>query len=252
MLKQRVVLFGSIGIAKKCLEEIILSRDIEFLGACCIPLEDTWREEDSVYEYCIKNDFPILSLEEVKSLNPDVGFSIRFNRIIEEDTIKSFSKGIFNTHGGILPKYRGVYSNVNALINGEDEYGVTLHYVQSGIDDGDIVDVKKMKIRDTDTGFSLYKAGEKLCYKILAENIDSILDGNNNRLCQKELINSGLGTKTYTYKSTIDKKEIDFNKLNDERTIRVIRAFDSPYHEPAFTYINSNKIYLRSTYKDEE
>ena len=252
MKKKKVVLFGSIGVARKCLEEIILDRDIEFLGACCIPLENTWREEESVYEYCKKNKLPILKLEDVKSLKPDVGFSIRFNQIIKEDIIDSFTMGIFNTHGGILPKYRGVYSNVNALINGEEEYGVTLHYVQPGIDDGDIVAIKRVKIQDTDTGFSLYKTGELLCYEIISENIDFILAGSNSRISQNDLIIDGYETNTYTYKSTSIQKEIDFSELNRKKSVRIIRAFDSPYHEPAYTYIDGNKIYLRSSWRNEE
>lgn len=249
MKKTRVVLFGSIGIAKKCLEEIILDKDIEFLGACCVPLDNTWREEDSVYEYCKKNNYPILEMEDVKSLNADVGFSIRFNQIIDQDTIRSFSKGIFNTHGGVLPEYRGVYSNVNALINDEDKYGATLHYVDTGIDSGDIIDIQKVKINKDDTGFSLYKEGEVLCYRLLSENIDSIIDGSNNRTSQKELADGGLTINTYTYKNTLKQKKVIYKDLDEDRSARIIRAFDSPYHEPAYTYLNDNKVYLRSTWK---
>lgn len=252
MKKKKVVLFGSIGIAKKCLEEIILDRDIDFLGACCVPLENTWREEESVYEYCKRKKLPILKLEDIKSLKPDVGFSIRFNQIIKEDIINLFTMGIFNTHGGILPKYRGVYSNINALINGEEDYGVTLHYVKPGIDDGDIVAIKRIKIQNSDTGFSLYKAGEQLCYEILSENIDLILTGTNSRISQNGLINEGYETNIYTYKSTSTQKEIEFKELTQEKSLRIIRAFDSPYHEPAYTYIEGNKTYLRSTWRNKE
>lgn len=250
--KKRVILFGSIGIAKKCLEEIILKKDIDFLGACCVPLDNSWRKEESVYEFCMENNFPILSLEEVKHLKADIGFSIRFNKIITDEIINSFTVGIFNTHGGILPEYRGVYSNVNAILNNENEYGVTLHYIDRGIDEGDIVSIKKTKILETDTGFSLYKKGEQLCYEILLEQIDSILDGTNTRITQKIMIEEkGKTSKTFTYNNTLNKKYIDqinLNKNEDNNNMRIIRAFDSPFHEPAYTCIDGTRIYLRTTW----
>lgn len=250
MVKPRVIMFGSIGLARKCLEEIILKRDIQLLGVCCVPIVNSWRkDEKSVYDYCIENNIPILKMNEIKDLRSDVGFSIRFNQLIPKDVIDSFSKGIFNTHGGILPSYRGVYSNINALINGEQEYGVTLHYVNEGIDDGDIVDIKKILIKDEDTGFTLYQKGEKLCYKVLEDNIDSILEGSNTRIKQDELIKQGLKSVTYSTKGTLKSKEIQLDNLNKDMTLRVIKAFDSPYHEPAYMILNGKKIYLRTTWK---
>lgn len=250
MTKPRVILFGSIGIARKCLTEIILKRDIDFLGACCVPLEDTWRKnEESVYDYCLENNIPILEMSDIAALRPDVGFSVRFNQIIPADVISAFKLGIFNTHGGILPQYRGVYSNINALIEGEQYYGVTLHYVQQGIDDGDIVAIKKVHIEDDDTGFTLYKQGEELCYYVLSENIDAILDGSNERISQQELVESGQKVGVYTVKSTIKKKKVDLHENDQERIYRVIRAFDSPHHEPAYTYINGKKVYLRAKWE---
>lgn len=243
---KRVVFFGSIGIAKRCLEEIVMKEDIELLGICCTQLTSTWREEESVYPFCIKNNIPILSFEQIKSLSPDIGFSVRYNKIIPQDIIISFKQGIFNTHGGILPEYRGSYCNINALINNEKEYGVTLHYISQDVDAGDIVAIKKIKIEESDTGFSLYKKSEQLCYEILKENIKKIIDGQNERIPQKELIEKGHKCTVYYSNDTISKKMIDVEKIRE--SINIIRAFDSPFHEPAYTIINNKKIYLRTNY----
>ncbi len=243
---KKVVFFGSIGLARKCLEEIVLKQDIELVGVCCSPLETGWREEETVYTYCLRNNIPILTFNELSSISPDIGFSVRYDKIIPIDVINSFKLGILNTHGGILPEYRGSYCNINALINKEKEYGVTLHYITEGIDTGDIVAIKKLKISEDDTGITLYRKSEKLCYEVLKENIGDIIKGINNKISQDDLIKSGHRTKTYYTESTLTKKEIDFKKI--ENNFNIVKAFDSPYHEPAFTYIDGNKIYLRVNY----
>lgn len=248
MRKRKVVFFGSIGIAKRILEEIVLQRDIELVGVCCVELENTWRTDESVFEFCQRKGIPILSDEDIIATKPDLGISVRYNKIIKQRVIDSFSLGIVNTHGGILPEYRGSYCNINAIINDEQEYGVTLHYIDKGVDSGDIVAIKKVSIHETDTGFDLYQISERFCYELIAENIDDLLDGKNNRTTQSEYISNGHCCNEYKAKETIEKKYIPQDKLFSGKSLRVIRAFDSASHEPAYTIINGRKIYLRVNY----
>ncbi|MGI6114440.1 MAG: methionyl-tRNA formyltransferase [Mahellales bacterium] len=243
---KRVVFFGSIGLARKCLEEIIMKQEIDLMGVCCSPVLSKWREDETVYSFCKKREIPILTFDEIKELSPDIGFSVRYDKIIPIEVIKSFSQGIFNIHGGILPEYRGSYCNINALINNEEEYGVTLHYISEGIDDGRIVAIKKIVISDEDTGFTLYKKSEQLCYEVLKENIKKIINNTNEKIAQEELIEAGHECKTYYVKSTLAKKFIEPENLMS--SLNIIRAFDSPYHEPAYTVINGKKVYLRVNY----
>lgn len=245
---KRVVFFDSIGLAKKCLEEVVMKEDVELLGVCCTQLTSTWREDESVYTFSKKSNIPILSFEEVEELSPDIGFSVRYDKIIPQSTIDSFKQGIFNTHGGILPEYRGSYCNINALINDEEEYGVTLHYISQGVDAGDVVAIKKVRIEESDTGFSLYKKSEQLCYEVLKENIKKIIGDENEKISQDDLIAKGHKCGVYYVKSTISKKLIDTDKIKD--SLNVIRAFDSPFHEPAYTMFGDKKVYLRTNYGD--
>lgn len=250
---KKVVLFGSIGIARECLEDILLpNHDIEVIGVCCSKTIPDWRNELSVYQYCLENNIKIYELSEISALNADIGLSIRFDKIIPQNIIDSFSIGVFNTHGGILPAYRGTYSNINALLHHESEYGVTLHCIDGGIDTGDIVDILKIKITDKDTGFDLYKKGEELCKEILRKNINQLLENNFNRISQKTLIKQGCTTNTYSMKKTIEKKRIKVEQLYDSHTYDVIKAFDSPWHEPAYLVLNDRKIYLTSKRWEEK
>lgn len=249
---KKVVVFGSIGIAARCMEYFLTIPEIEIIGVCCEKVEDNWRKKngdvDDVYTLAINNNIKILNHEEILDLKPDLGFSIRYNKLIKKEIIDCFKIGIFNTHGGVLPEYRGVYSNINALINGEKEYGVTLHYIEPGIDDGDIVDCLTVPLEEEDTGLSLYLKGEEMCLEIIKNNIYNILNGNIKRINQNELVKQGRSIGIYSIKGTKEKKYIPLEALNEEKSIRIIRAFDSDYHEPAYTKIEGRKIYLRCTY----
>ena len=248
MRKCRVVFFGSIGVARRILEEIVLQRDIELIGVCCVELEKAWRRDESVFKFCQRKGIPILSDEDIMAIKPDLGISIRYNKIIKQKVIDSFTMGIVNTHGGILPEYRGSYCNINAIINNEKEYGVTLHYIDKGVDSGDIIAIKKIEIHESDTGFDLYQISERFCYELIAENIDALLSGKNNRISQSEYMVNGHCCNEYKAKATIEKKCIPQDELFTEKSLRVIKAFDSPSHEPAYTIIDEKKIYLRVNY----
>lgn len=245
----KIIFFGSIGIAKRILEELILPTDTELLGVCCEKAINSWRDEESVYDYAIKRNIRVLELREIPALKPDLGISVRFNQIIKPEVINAFRLGIVNTHGGVLPEYRGSYCNINAILNGDKEYGVTLHYIQSGIDDGDIIDIKKINICKDDTGFDLYQVSERLCYEVIRDNIDSLMKGTNNKVTQQEYIEKGHLCKVYKRDETIRFKDLTNVEVENPQWIRIVKAFDSPYHEPAYIRVGDKKIYVRYRYE---
>lgn len=255
---KNVILFGSIPMATKVLKLIIEEEKLNLIGVCCKNMDSSWRNELTVYDFCQDNNIKIMTHEEVinSSVSLDIGFSIRYHKILSEELINKFSIGIINVHGGILPFYRGTYANIHAIINDEDEYGVTLHFIDPGVDTGDIIDIKRVKISDEDSGFDLYLKSEKLGYDLIKDNLKNIANDNiETKKQEKVLENSNKKAKTYKIAEINNLKRIEFQDLNTERSLRIIRAFDSPYHEPAFTYINEEKIYLRYKYngydKDE-
>ncbi len=245
---KKVVFFGSIGLAKRILDEIVLKQDVELVGVCCDKTINAWRQEESVYEYCIKHGIAILEDDDVIAAKADLGLSVRYNRIIRQNVIDSFSYGIVNTHGGILPEYRGSYCNINAILNGEKEYGVTLHYIDAGVDEGDIVAIKKTDILPEHTGRDLYRISEQFCYDLIAENIFDLLNGTNSRTPQSEFIKNGHKTAVFKAKETLTKKKLLPSDMTEELLIRTARAFDSDNHEPAYIEVSGRKIYLRMKY----
>ena len=78
-------------------------------------------------------------LEWIRSVNPDLNISVSFDQILKSDLLNTAPLGFINCHAGKLPYYRGRNVINWAIINNEKEVGITVHYVDEGIDTGDIV-----------------------------------------------------------------------------------------------------------------
>ena len=113
------------------------------------------------------------------SLDPDLAFSVFYDRIISAEFIARCGR-ILNLHNGPLPRYRGV-SPINwALKNGERSHGATIHEITPGIDDGPIVgqvtysiypqvdEVQDVYARALDYGYTLFAATMPLLDRIEA------------------------------------------------------------------------------------
>lgn len=75
----------------------------------------------------------------VKEIDPAL-IILNGTRIISEKSIHSFNKKIINVHTGITPKYRGVHGGYWALVNNDSlNFGTTIHFVNKGIDTGNII-----------------------------------------------------------------------------------------------------------------
>jgi len=87
----------------------------------------------------------------VRTLAPDLAISISYNQILRRAILNSTKLGFLNFHAGKLPNYRGRNVINWAIINGEDEIGLTAHLIDEGIDTGDIVLQRTLPISWTDT-----------------------------------------------------------------------------------------------------
>lgn len=77
----------------------------------------------------------------VKGYGPDLIISCRYDYIFKENIISIPNIGILNIHPGALPEYRGLMAPFHALKNGESRLGSTVHWIDSGIDTGDVISI---------------------------------------------------------------------------------------------------------------
>ena len=107
----------------------------------------------------------------LKEYNIDLGIVATFGKIIPKDVIESIPLGIINVHSSLLPKYRGANPIFWAIRNGEKEFGITAHYLNERIDEGDIILQKKIPIEDyhtiVDCKKIFFKEGVSLLKKVI-------------------------------------------------------------------------------------
>ena len=95
------------------------------------------------------------SLAVLNDINPDI-ILVCGTRIISKDILSQIDSKFINTHIGITPKYRGVHGGYWAVVNNDlDNLGVTIHFIDEGIDTGDILYQDKVAITQRDN-FSTY------------------------------------------------------------------------------------------------
>jgi len=127
-----------------------------------------------VYSFEGVNAAGLLSL--VKEAEIDLVISLYCPKIFGKELISLPSKGCINTHFGLLPRYRGISPIFWALLNQEKEIGITVHYINEGIDDGriilrDTVQVGSKKIDE------IYRDAFALAPQLLLEAITKIEQG---------------------------------------------------------------------------
>jgi phosphoribosylglycinamide formyltransferase 1 len=102
---------------------------------------------------------PIVEMELVKLLR-DAGVELvvlaGYMRVLKEPMLAAFPRRIINIHPSLLPKFPGIESWKQALAAGEKVTGCSVHYVDAGIDSGEIIAQRKVPIVPGDTAESLH------------------------------------------------------------------------------------------------
>lgn len=226
----KICIAGKNNIAVSILEYIIYELKYPKEKIFVIPNKDdkgvdNWQR--SLLKFSKENNIKVVNLEEIYDIKDLIFLSLEFDRIINPFKFKS--KKLFNVHFSLLPKYKGVYTSVWPILNNEKYTGVTLHYIDHGIDTGSIIAQKKIKIGFFDTSRDLYFKYIKYGIEIVKENLPKILKSEHLPGKQQTFINS-----SYYSRSSIDFSniKIDLNKTAVE-VHNQIRAFNfREYQQP--------------------
>jgi methionyl-tRNA formyltransferase len=185
-------------------------------------------------------------LEQVRKLEADIAVSVLFAYVVNDGFIDIFPQGCINLHPALLPHNRGRFPNIWSIVS-KTPAGVTLHYIDKGIDTGDVIAQKEVAVEVTDTGASLYRRLEIEGLELFKATWPAIRAGTAARIPQR----AGLGSYHRARDvETID--EIDLQKsYRAEDLLNVIRARTFPPHRGAYFMHEGRKIYLRLELKDE-
>ena len=118
--------------------------------------------------------------------------------------------GCINVHASLLPKYRGGAPIHRAIINGDSETGITIMYMDVGMDTGDIISKRSIPIEMDDNLDTLSDKLSKLGSELLIEVLPSIIDGTNTREKQNE------DEVSFAYNIKPEDEVIDFSRTSLE------------------------------------
>ena len=140
----------------------------------------------AVKEYALAHHLPLLQPEKLKNeefldalraLHADLQIVVAF-RMLPEVVWAMPPLGTFNLHGSLLPQYRGAAPINWAIINGEQETGVTTFFLQQEIDTGDLILQKRTPITDGDNAGTIHDRLMSIGAAAVVETVDCIIAGN--------------------------------------------------------------------------
>lgn len=186
----RLVVIGQAPFGRECLQALV-NQGENVVGAITVP--DTGRP-NPFKELAVELGLPLLQprrlrdaevYEWVKFRNPDLLVLVFVTDFVPPSVIQLATHGGINYHPSLLPKYRGGNAIAWAIICGERETGVTIHYIDEGIDTGDIILWESVPIDPDDTTVTLYyNKLFPLGVRLVAEAVRLIREGKAPRIPQ--------------------------------------------------------------------
>lgn len=185
-----------------------------------------------IKKIALEHDIPIFQPERIKreyedilSLEPDIIITCAYGQIIPEAILNYPKYGCINVHASLLPKLRGGAPIHHAIIDGYDKTGITIMYMDKGMDTGDIITQREIPILPNDCVGSLHDKLSLLGSELLIETLPQIIKGENERIKQDEQL------VTFGYNIKREEEVIDFNKncLDIFNQIRGLNPFPGAY-----------------------
>jgi methionyl-tRNA formyltransferase len=159
------------------------------------------------------------AIEEIRSLKPDVIVVMAYGQILPRDVLEIPTIVSLNLHASLLPRWRGAAPIQAAIAAGDRETGMTVMYMDEGLDTGGILLQRTIDIVPADTGGSLHDRLAKVAPEALLESLELLAKGGAPRIPQDNAL------ATYAPKLKREDGKIDWTDPADAIE-RKIRAFD--------------------------
>ena len=181
-------------------------------------------------------------LSEIIVYSPDIIVVVAF-KILPKKLWEIPKLGTINIHASILPNLRGAAPINWAIINGLKKTGLTSFFINEGVDTGDIIKIKEIKINNDDNFGSLYKKLRNLSGKFILDSLDEIQKVNGKpQTNTKGLLNAPKLTKENTRINWLEDGKKIVNKIKGlspapgawsriKDSDKIIKIYDSLFHE---------------------
>lgn len=234
MRKYRIAFCGTPEFSVPTLDLLFHHPNINILKVISMPDRPAGRgmelKSPEVIEFAKEKKIPFIQTEninkerdlihELRELDLDFVVVIAFAQFLGSDLLSMGKMGCFNIHTSILPKYRGAAPIQYAIMNGDNETGVSIQKMVKKMDAGDLVHFHKIKISPTETTGLLYT---RLKFQAALAMNDFIF-----KLLSDEITYTPQDESQVTYAPTLQKEHghINFKEKKVIDVLNLIRALD--------------------------
>lgn len=249
----RAVVFAYHDIGVRCLEVLL---ELGFEVSMVVTHQDSESEEiwfGSVEEVAKRNGIPVITpenanstdvIEQVQQCNPEFIFSFYYRQMLAQELLDIPTRGAFNVHGSLLPKYRGRVPVNWAIIHGEKESGVSLHRMERKPDAGHLLAQAAVSILRNDTAYDVFQKLKCAAETLLMEVLPEMLAG--------RVIEMPLDLEKGSYFSGRKPEDGRINWKLPARSIHnLIRAVAPPF-PGAFFKTGSHRVEVLGSYTRDE
>ncbi len=226
----KILFMGTPDIAASCLEALIAAGH-DIVGAVCQPDRPRGRGQKlmppPVKVLAEQHQIPVFQPDSLKNgafddtlkaLTPDMNVVVAYGKILPASILFAPPYGSVNVHASLLPKYRGAAPMQRVLMDGERETGVTIMYMDEGLDTGDMILKETIPLTGVEDFEWLHDQTAAVGGKLLCRAVDLIAAGNAPREKQPKT-----GS---TYAAKIENADclIDFSRpaVEIERQVRAL------------------------------
>jgi methionyl-tRNA formyltransferase len=241
----RLVVFAYQDVGYECLDFLVQSR----ADICAVvthaddPNEEVWFRSVAALArsrglplYFPENPNAADFVDTIRRAAPELIFSFYYRRILSSELLSIPRLGALNLHGSLLPRYRGRAPVNWAIVNGETETGLTLHYMVAKADAGDMVAQRRVPIDFDDTALTLYRKLTRAARELMADTYPLLVAGRAPRTPQDHRLATKFGGRRP------EDGRIDWRRPAVE-IYNLIRAVTHPY-PGAFTFLRGKKVFV--------
>lgn len=242
----KILFMGTPDFARESLDSLYQA-GFEICGVVTTPDRPSGRGmklvASPVKEYAIEKNLKLFQPEkianntefknEIKALEPDLICVVSYGVILPKSFLKIPPYGCINVHPSMLPKYRGSAPIQWAVLNGDKKTGVSIMYLDEGMDSGDIISQEEVEIGDDETTGELWNRLSTIGAKMLTDAVKNIASGKIERTAQPN---------EFTIAPMLSKEmaKIEWNEKTASEIKNLVRGLNPIMG--TFTFLNSKKI----------
>lgn len=224
----RVGFFGDGAWAVKTLDRLVKLPDVQIVFVCPRHQSPDAALQAAATEHGLTLvDFADVNnqvaIEELATYGCDLFISMSFDQIMRRRMFDLPRLGTINCHAGMLPFYRGRSVLNWALINDEKALGITVHFIDDGIDTGDIILQRHLEISDEDDYLTLLNRGSLACAEAVEDAVIALAGGSALRIAQTTIDVAG----SYFTRRIAGDEHIDWRRTSRD-VFNLVRAVTTP------------------------